>query len=172
MKFEIPFNTDNDLKEKLFLWKFTYVKKIRSTWYNISLSGAVLLLLLLVQKGNFGYVLAMAFFIGVILTSVYFLVQVEKLKRKYVTNSKNRSATLVNTMVVYEFNEDFLEYSDKYLSYKISWAEFANFKSSSTILLMKRKYQDSYTFIISKQDFGEENYFKIGEFLKAKMPQQ
>jgi len=172
MKFEIPFNTEFDFKEKQFLWKYGYDRKVKKAWFLIIISIAPLLLLLFVQNGNFIYILLIAALLGSIFAQGLYLISIEKYKKKYFQSFKARALTLENSIVTFEFNDDSFTYSDKYVSSQISWSEFECSISSPNISLMKRKYTEAYFVMISRIEFGDDNYQRIVEFLKTKIPQQ
>jgi|GEM_PF-4761190 len=168
MKFEIPFNAENDYREKLFLWKYTWLKKVRSGWFSMLLMTGLFLILLIVPKNDFFYIVLMAISLSVIMTYANYLLTIEKHKRKYLANVKKRSETLIGTWLIYELTEEYFMYADDRLTYRIKWSEFENIVSSSDILLIKPRYQHAANIILSKQEFGED-YSKITGFLKTRL---
>lgn len=172
MKFEIPFNAENDYQEKLFLWKYTWIKKIRSNWFSIMIMTGLFLIILIIPNNGFFYTLVMAFVLSAILFYAGQLLAIEKHKRKYLANAKKRSETVLGTSIAYEFTEDYFIYTDDRLAYRMKWTEFEKFVSSPNILLIKLKYQHTSNIIMSKHEFGEEAYSKIIGFLKTKLPQE
>ncbi len=171
MKFEIPFNAENDYQEKLFLWKYTWIKKIRSSWFSMLLMTGLFLILLIIPNNGFFYVIVTAVSLSVIMIYANHLFAIEKHKRKYLTNVKKRNETLIGTLLTYEFAEDYFIYTDDRLAYHIKWTEFEKFVSSSNILLIKLRYQHTANIILSKHEFGED-YSRIIGFLKTKLPHE
>jgi hypothetical protein len=172
MKFEIPFNAENEYQEKLFLWKYIWTKGVRSTWLYLIMMIALFLFSLLVYKNNISSTVMIALSFGLILAYILSLRSIERHKRRYMKNVVSRGKTLEGAMLIYEFNEEHFMYSDTYLSYSLKWMEFEKFASSPNILMMKLKHQQSFSYVISKHTFGEEAYSKIIEFLKTKLPQE
>lgn len=171
MKFEIPFNLENEYNEKLFLWKYTWIKKIRTTWFSLLLMAGLFLISLLIPENGFSYVILLATFLSAIISYIMYLISIERHKRKYLVNVKKRSERLIGVLIIYEFTDDCLIYRDNSLIQYIKWTEFDKFISSSDILMIKLHYQESYSHVISKRTFGDEAYFKIIDFLKTKLSQ-
>lgn len=172
MKFEVPFNVENNYQENLFLWKYTWLKKVRLYGVSILILTGPFMLILVSSNQGFSYVLLMVFCLSAMMANAGRLFAIGSYKRKYLANVKKRSESLAGTLIVYEFTDDRLSYTDDLLSYHIKWSEIEKFVSSPNILLIKQTYHHSANIIISRHEFGEEAYSEIVGFLKTKLPQE
>lgn len=172
MKFEIPFNVENNYQENLFLWKYTWRKKVSLYGVSILILTGLFMLILVSSKQGFSYVLLMAFCLSAMMAYAGRLFAIMTHKRKYLANVKKRGESLAGTLIVYEFTDDRFSYTDDLLCYQIKWSEIEKFVSSPNILLIKQTYHHAANIIISRHEFGEDAYSKIVGFLKTKLPQE
>lgn len=166
------FNFNKDVTEKQLKLNFSqkWEKYKSDNFHNLYIALPILLL------GSFLVYLDSIFKYFILLVGFYFLFKFFYYfnsyfisKRSYLSIIENHLNKYKGTFSTWEFHDDFFKYTSDYEELKYTWTKFEGYRIIEDNLFLDLYEDAGLSFILSKEEIGNENFKKVIAFLKENL---
>ena len=163
--FSLPFNRKQFITSQKNIWKFTSGKALKS--YIIYTALGLVLLAINLKSDSLGQLIAAGFLFYMLLAWIGLIERWIKFF-KLVKISADRFEK-ENMTYIYTFSDNGIRYEDQEKLYQLSWHLFKPFEAYKDNIYIKLRHQAGVTFILSKQELGDDQYHEVYTILEEKI---
>jgi len=163
----LPFNRKQFITNQKNIWKFTSGKALKPNLIYTAVAIVIFTINSNSKASSFDQILLGAILFYTIIRWIDFIerwVRFFRLIKIYADRFEKEKMTSI-----YTFNDNGLKYEDHEKMFQLSWHLFKPFEAYKDNIYIKQRHQAGVTFILSRQELGDDQYNEVYSILEEKI---
>lgn len=164
----LPFNRKQFITARKNIWKFTFGKTLKSNFIYTIVAIVILTININSSKASsFDQILLGAMLLYTFIIWTNFIERWIKFSK--LTKTCGDKFEKENMTSIYTFSDNGIRYEDHEKMIQLSWHLLKPFEAYKDNIYIKQKRQAGVTFMLSKQELGEDQYHEVYTILEEKI---